>query len=230
MSNILPTDTRPESKVVFCKKLSSYAIKGNQITLSCGVRFSPVVRMLQSDMKMFYPSLVGIPGTVGGMVCQNASCFDDEIASAFLQCRLLSLTDKRIIQLNREEMRFSYRSSILKDKRFILLDATFSLHDGDARSIMSRAIEKRKTVMPEGPSLGSVFLRENGISIGYLLDKLGQKGRKFGGIAISEKHAGILINQNKGTATDFKNAVSVLSDLIYQNYGFIPKLEVEYLK
>ena len=229
MSNILPTDHRAKQKVIFTERIKRVILKPGEVTLSCGVRFSRIIYALYKDKKMFYPSLIGIPGLVGGMICQNASCFGDEISSNFLFARVYSVHERKILSLNRDDMHFVYRSSLLKDRRCVLLDATFTISDGDATKTIHDAVRQRKSYMPEGPSLGSVFLRSNNCSIGLLLDRLGQKGRTFGGIAVSTRHAGILINTGKGTAKEYKEAVCDLQLLIQKNFGFIPQREIEYL-
>ena len=229
MSNILPTDQRAQQKVIFTEKLNHVLFKGREIHLSCGVRFSRIIHALYKDKKVFYPSLIGIPGLVGGMICQNASCFGDEISSNFLFAKVYSVRDGEILLLNREDMKFLYRSSLLKERNYVLLNASFSVFDGDATQTIQNAVRKRKLSMPEGPSLGSVFLRSNDQSIGYLLDRLGQKGRTFGGIAVSSRHAGVLINTGNGTAREYKDAVRNLQMLIQTNFGFIPDCEIEYL-
>ncbi len=229
MSNVLPPDGRANKKIIFCEKLNDISYQGHSITLSPGVRFSRIIWRLHKDNKLFYPSLIGVPGMVGGMVYQNASCFEDEISSSFLSANIYSLEDRRVYRLNAKEMAFSYRTSILKQRKLVLLNATFSLQDGCAEQTIKNAVKKRRMTMPEGPSLGSVFLRKDNISVGFLLDRLGQKGREFGGIAVSQKHAGVLINKKNGTASDFKKAVIALQALIKEHYDFVPECEVEFL-
>ena len=229
MSNILPTDDKPKSNLVFCKRLCNVTYSGNKITLSCGVRLSRMIFRLAKEGKVLFPSLIGVPGLVGGMLVQNASCYDDEMASQFLSCRVYSITEKKIYRLTRKDMIFGYRTSILKKKPYILLDANFSVLDGDAIPRIHEVTQKRRKTMPEGPSLGSVFLRHNGMSIGYLLDKAGQKGRMFGDIAVSQRHAGVLINKGRGSARDYQGAVFHLSKIIEEHYGFKPICEIEFL-
>ena len=229
MSNILPPDTYAQNKVIFTHKICDVKYQKDTITLSCGVKFSRLILGLCKDDKIFYPSLIGIPGLVGGMVCQNASCYGDEISSAFLWAELYSTKEKKIVRFDKSDMNFSYRSSVLKMRELVLLNATFAVRDGNASDIIKVAVQKRKAAMPQEPSLGSVFLRRQDVSIGYLLDRLGQKGRQFGGISVSKKHAGVLINHNGGTSSEYRLAVSVLQKLIQENYGFTPDTEVEFL-
>lgn len=57
------------------------------------------------------------------------------------------------------------------------------------------------------------YPQENGqikLAAGWLIDQCGFKGKKYGGAAVHEKQALVLINQNHATATD----VQVLSDWI----------------
>ena len=230
MSNILPTDGKASSKVIFCERIRDITVSFSMISLGCGNRMSSVILSLAKDQKVLLPSLVGIPGMVGGMVAQNASCFGEELASSFVYATLYSALDKKVIRLNREEMGFAYRTSILKREKMVLLNAAFDISDGNAISTIESVRKRRQATAPEGPSLGSVFLKHNDMSIGRLLDELKQKGRSFGGISVSRKHAGVLINSGCGTASEYKEAVFALQEIVRQNYGFVPQREIIYLR
>ena len=101
-------------------------------------------------------------------------------------------------------MQFSYRHSLLHDKRFILLYAEFELKRApleDIKALMERNLTFRKTVQPSlaNPNAGSVFKNPENDSAGRLLDKAGVKEFEAPNVKIWEKHANFIVN--KGDAT-----------------------------
>jgi UDP-N-acetylmuramate dehydrogenase len=165
------------------------------------------------------------------MIFQNASCYGRELSECFFCARVYDPEQRKIRIFSRDEMHFSYRESILKHSPYVILDADFHFLNktGDPLQAIRVAAQKRRVTAPEAPSLGSVFLKHEGISIGMLLDRLFQKGRRFGNIAVSRNHAGILVNLGSGTCKEFMAAINALSDLIYRHHGFYPSCEIEFL-
>ena len=231
-SNLLAKDGLLKTKVIFTDHLNAVSPIDNGVCLGAGTRFSRIIFRMAKEGKSLLPELIGVPGSVGGMVCQNASCYHREISDCFRSARVYDPEQKCVLRLSRDEMKFSYRDSILKKRDYILLDAEFSfLNNGsDPISIIREVTKKRRARAPEGPSLGSVFLRHENRSVGELLDHLGQKGRRFGGISVSCRHCGVLINKNNATCEDYLYAVNLLSQLVFSQYGFMPKTEIELLE
>jgi UDP-N-acetylmuramate dehydrogenase len=102
---------------------------------------------------------IGLPWSVWGAVYGNAGCFGLETESNFLDCEVVDLeTGKRRI-FEKKDMRFSYRSSLLKEtSRYFLVKARFDL---------SKKVEKyhsdvdtidfRENQQPKGHSCWSFF-------------------------------------------------------------------------
>lgn len=231
-SNILASDHQIKTKIIFTERLSRKELIPNGVRLQSGVRMSREIYRFSKLGKNLLAQLIGVPGSVGGMIYQNASCFGREIAECFLRARVYDYVKQKIYIFSREQMAFGYRDSALKHQPLVLLDADFRFLSDvfEPMNIIRDVTKRRKKHAPEGPSLGSVFLKHEGISIGYLLDMLSQKGRRFGSIMVSMCHAGVLVNTGRGTQKEFKEAISALSNLIYSHYGFYPKEEIEYLE
>ena len=58
-----------------------------------------------------------------------------------------------------------------------------------------------------------------------LIDQTGLKGFRIGGAAVSEKHAGFVVNVGEATAEDVKNLLKEVSDRVYAAQGI--RLEPE---
>lgn len=172
----------------------------------------------------------GIPGTIGGAVYMNAGAYKEDMASIIKKVKLLDENDN-IIELNKEELEFGYRKSILQSKKYVCLEATFLLDYGNIDEIMA-LIEKRKqkrieTQPLEYPSAGSVFRNpENGFAW-QLIDDIGYKGKRIGDAMVSEKHANFIINVGNANGSDIKELIDEIKNKVKDKYNIDLKVEQE---
>ena len=170
----------------------------------------------------------GIPGTVGGGVYMNAGAYGGEICQVAESVEVMDFSGA-IRTLSNAEMGFSYRHSVLEDEGGIVISATFALIPGvseDIRARMKELMGKRSASQPlDLPSAGSAFKRPVGGYAAALIDQAGLKGYQVGGAAISTKHAGFAVNLGGATASDVKNLLTQVSDMVYENSGI--RLEPE---
>ena len=128
-----------------------------------------------------------------------------------------------------EEIGFSYRHSILEDKPAIVLSAVFALQPRNTDEIKAQMRElmgKRSASQPlDLPSAGSAFKRPVGGYAAALIDQAGLKGFRIGAAAVSEKHAGFVVNLGGATAQDVKCLLEQVSDKVFKNSGI--RLEPE---
>lgn len=170
----------------------------------------------------------GIPGTVGGGVYMNAGAYGGEISQICHSVTVMDMNgDLKIYSA--DDMQFSYRHSRLEDEGGIVVSVAFLLEKKDEKEIratMQDLLNKRKTSQPlEYPSAGSAFKRPVGGYAAALIDQAGLKGFQIGGAAVSEKHAGFVVNLGDATANDVKQLLVSVSDKVYENTQI--KLEPE---
>ena len=92
---------------------------------------------------------------------------------------------------------------------------------------MERLTDLRELKQPlEYPSCGSVFKRPLGHFAGQLISEAGLKGHRIGGVEVSEKHAGFMINVDKGTAQDYENLIAYVIERVRENSGITLEREV----
>ena len=170
----------------------------------------------------------GIPGTVGGGVYMNAGAYGGEISQVCTRVEVMDMAGNLRI-FSREEMAFSYRHSRLEDEGGIVVSTVFALTPKpteEIRAAMQDLMARRSASQPlELPSAGSAFKRPVGGYAAALIDSAGLKGHRIGNAAVSEKHAGFVVNLGGATAEDVKNLLFDVSERVFRESGI--RLEPE---
>jgi UDP-N-acetylmuramate dehydrogenase len=161
----------------------------------------PLMRLSSQLSNLSYTGLefaAGIPGTIGGAVAMNAGAHGNEI-SEIVQVVYTINREGLITKIDRQDIEFEYRSSNLKD---IIIAAGLKLRLANKELVTEKrksCLEYRKSTQPlTMPSAGSVFVNiknDQGETIhaAQLLDSLGLKGEKVGGVQFSTLHANWLV-------------------------------------
>lgn len=176
---------------------------------------------------------VGLPGTIGGAVVNNAGAFGGEIAKLLTEAEILG-PDGDVHQVPVAWFDFHYRCSKLKGagQRWLVLKATFQLRPGNPDHLKTKAAEyteRRRRTQPPGKTLGSTFKNPPGDYAGRLIEAAGLKGTRRGGLVISEHHANFFINEGGGTAADFRALVALVQTTVYEQFGVMLEPEIEIL-
>lgn len=170
----------------------------------------------------------GIPGSVGGGVYMNAGAYGGEIKDVCTRVRILDRAGNAR-WISREEAAFSYRHSAIEDNPWIVVAAEFELQprpEEQIRARMQELMTKRRTSQPlELPSAGSAFKRPAAGYAAALIDQAGLKGFRIGGAAVSEKHAGFVVNLGGATARDVQELLREVSNRVFDATGI--RLEPE---
>jgi UDP-N-acetylmuramate dehydrogenase len=164
----------------------------------------------------------GIPGTLGGAVAMNAGAYGGEIKDCIVEATVLD--DKcNIKTLGVDELDLSYRNSVILKKGYVVLEAKFRFRKGDKDSIKETMLDlnmRRKEKQPlEYPSAGSTFKRPEGYFAGKLIMDSGLAGFSVGGACVSEKHCGFVINKDSATASDIRELINKVDEIVYDKYN-----------
>lgn len=150
-------------------------------------------------------ALRGIPGTVGGAVTMNAGAYGTEMIDVLKSVDVITKEGK-LLTLTPGELKLGYRYSIVPEKEYVVVSATFALKKGDKKEInalMADYQQRRKDKQPiDKASAGSTFKRPEGHFAGKLIEDCGLRGYKHGGAMVSEKHCGFVINDGTARAAD----------------------------
>lgn len=170
-----------------------------------------------------------IPGSLAGAVVGNAGAHGLEISNIFESADVyFPVSDKRIT-LSLSDMRFSYRNSLLKSSDAVVLGVSLRLRERSRDAIKddlrSFILARRKT-QPNLPSLGCIFKRSGDISAGYYIDKSGLKGTVVGGAAVSDIHAGFIVNTGGAVASDVLMLMSICKNKVRERFGVLLEEEI----
>ncbi|ODJ60162.1 UDP-N-acetylmuramate dehydrogenase [Brochothrix thermosphacta] len=229
-SNLIIRDGGIRGIVLYLMNLTEITYENNTLTAQTGAAIIDVSREAHKLSLAGLEFACGIPGSVGGALHMNAGAYGGETKDVLNRALVLTASGE-LIELDRQTLEegASYRHSIIADKNYIVLEADFLLTPDAEETIaakMANFTEQRESRQPlEYPSCGSVFKRPEGRFVGPMIQEAGLQGHTIGGVQVSLKHAGFMVNINQGTATDYIDLIAHVQKVIHQNYNV--KLEPE---
>ena len=231
-TNLLITDGALERIVVQMGDNMAAVTQPDATHLSAGAGI-PLARLAQAALGCGLAGLEfahGIPGSLGGAVSMNAGAYGGEMKQVLKSATVLT-QDGEVKTLSLEELKLGYRTSIVAEKGYVVLEAVISLEKGDEEAIrtyMEELKEKRVTKQPlEYPSAGSTFKRPEGYFAGKLIEDAGLRGFRVGNAQVSEKHCGFVINRGGATAAEVVSLMEQVADKVEESAGVRLEPEVK---
>lgn len=229
-SNLLVADEGIRCAVIkLGQRTGSITAQGDMLVCEAGAQLSSACLAAQSAGLSGLEFAYGIPGTVGGAVFMNAGAYGGEIKDVFFSADSFTQTGPQTIP--ESDAAFSYRRSIFSENNAVIASVCFRLHKGDSREIENKMQElmlRRRDKQPlEFPSAGSVFKRPEGYYAGTLIEHCGLKGRRCGGAAVSDKHAGFIVNLGGATAADVLALIDTIRNEVLQKTGVTLEPEIK---
>ena len=228
-SNIIVRDGGIEGFVIMFDHFHDVRVNGYVIEAEAGAKLIDVTHVARYHSLTGFEFACGIPGSIGGAVYMNAGAYGGEIAHILQSCKVLT-PEGEIKTLTAEELAFGYRHSKIQETGDVVISAKFALAPGNYDQIdqeMARLTHLRELKQPlEYPSCGSVFKRPVGHFAGQLISEAGLKGHRIGGVEVSEKHAGFMINVDHGTAKDYEDLIAHVIATVEKSAGVTLEREV----
>ena len=228
-SNIIVRDSGIEGFVIMFDHFHDIRVNGYVIEAEAGAKLIDVTHVARYHSLTGFEFACGIPGSIGGAVYMNAGAYGGEIAHILQSCKVLT-PEGEIKTLTAEELAFGYRHSKIQETGDVVISAKFALAPGNYDQIdqeMARLTHLRELKQPlEYPSCGSVFKRPVGHFAGQLISEAGLKGHRIGGVEVSEKHAGFMINVDHGTAKDYEDLIAHVIATVEKSAGVTLEREV----
>lgn len=228
-SNIIVRDSGIEGFVIMFDHFHDVRVNGYVIEAEAGAKLIDVTHVARYHSLTGFEFACGIPGSIGGAVYMNAGAYGGEIAHILQSCKVLT-PEGEIKTLTAEELAFGYRHSKIQENGDVVISAKFALAPGNYDQIdqeMARLTHLRELKQPlEYPSCGSVFKRPVGHFAGQLISEAGLKGHRIGGVEVSEKHAGFMINVDHGTAKDYEDLIAHVIATVDKSAGVTLEREV----
>lgn len=232
-SNLLVSDTGvPGAVIQIYRNMSEITVVDETIVAQAGASLSQVAKVALNAKLGGVEFAAGIPGTVGGAVVMNAGAYGSEMKDVVTKVLVISRSGDLMI-LQKDDLQMDYRTSIIKQKKYIVLETTLSLQRADCEVIqakMNELKEKRVSKQPlEYPSAGSTFKRPEGCFAGKLIMEAGLRGLSVGDAQVSEKHCGFVINKGEATAVDVMQLMKDVNDKVKEQYGIELEPEIQLL-
>lgn len=230
-SNLLVSDEGFRGVILqIGSRLCAYEKEQGVWKVQAGAMLTKIAKEMAKEGYKGMEFAVGIPGTVGGAVTMNAGAYGGEIKDTIVKVVVVDKNGE-VITLSKEELQLGYRTSVIAKEGYVVLEAEFSLEQGDTEEIMKICNENTKARVEkqplEYPSAGSTFKRPEGYFAGKLIMDAGLRGFSVGDAQVSEKHCGFLINKGNATASDMCQLIEHVQKVVKENYGVTLETEVK---
>lgn len=198
-------------------------IDGAQLTAGAANRLSSVAKTAARKGLSGLEFASGIPGSLGGGIFMNAGAYGGEMKDIVKSVTAVSSDGMKVRTFQADDMKMSYRHSILQENGYIATSIVMTLKKGDPEEISARMAElmkQRNEKQPVSyPSAGSFFKRPDGYFVGKLVQDAGLKGASIGGAQVSELHSGFIINTGDATTADILELMRMVQDKVYSQFG-----------
>jgi len=229
-SNLLVNDKDINAFVITtARAIKDLKITNNIIHADSGVMLGKLVKESMKHKLTGLESLAGVPGTLGGALKMNAGAWGSEISNYLTSVEIVDINGS-VKTLKPIDLNFGYRSSSFSSEYFIL-SAQFKLKSSSKENIKikkAKASDGRKKTQPlKYRSAGSVFKNpRSNLAAGFLIEKSGLKGTKYGDAEISTHHANFFINHGNAKASDVAFLIRLSRKTVYEKYGIMLDLEL----
>lgn len=229
-SNLLVSDNGYDGVVLKLEgEFSEIHTDGLKLVSGAGVSLAKAAKTAMEEGLTGMEFASGIPGTLGGAIVMNAGAYDGEMKQIVKEVTVMD-QEGNILVLDNETMEFGYRTSVIKNRPFIVLSAELMLQEGKREEIKAKMddfAERRREKQPlEYASAGSTFKRPEGYFAGKLIMDAGLRGFSIGGAQVSEKHCGFIINTGNASATDISELIAEVQDRVKEQFGVMLEPEV----
>ncbi len=245
-------------RITHSAQRTSSKLSVEDVTSEAGAITAMVARQSVDAGLTGFEWAIGVPGTVGGAVYGNAGCYGGEMKDVVVSVDAYRIKDRARVTIPNAECGFGYRTSMFKHEPHVILSCDLQLAmtqdvtAGKAR--MAEIMQKRKASQPlEQSSAGCVFknfeisdpsaleilsrsveipeaMKASGkISVGWLIDQAGMRGKSVGDVEVSMKHGNFFVNKGKARAQDVLALISLVKMKVRDDLGIEMQEEVQLL-
>src|SRR6267154_2443391 len=151
-TNLLIADAGVEGLVLRVVNRDHH-IDGRIVRAGAGLKMMRLARLVADAGLRGFEFAIGVPGTVGGAVYQNAGCWGKEVREVLVEARGFQPgADRRT--WSPQDLAFGYRTSALRAgplRGSLVIDATIKLERGDgeeAKRLMTKLTNERSQTQP----------------------------------------------------------------------------------
>ena len=168
--------------------------------------------------------IIDIPGTIGGGIIMNASFRGTGLRKPLSKVKIIT-PEGDIKELTKEECKLTNRGSMLKDKKYIVIEAIFNLTKGDPMIIQKKMTNNTKMRYEKQPmyfgSAGS-FFQWNYNKHGSIYEKYKESNLvsyRIGNSMIYTYNIAFIVNLGNATASNVMEIVEHITKIMKDRYN-----------
>lgn len=232
-SNLLVSDKGYQGVVLSIGSgMARIQVTGTQMQVEAGALLPQVAHAAAQKGLSGLEFAAGIPGSIGGAIVMNAGAYDGEMKQIVKSVTVLNSAGEEM-ELDNETMEFGYRTSIIRNRPFVVTNVLLELTEGDPEQILAKGeaynARRREKQPLEFPSAGSTFKRPEGYYAGKLIMDSGLRGFRIGGAQIAEKHCGFVVNVGNATSADVREVIQETVEQVKEHFGVDLEPEIVFL-
>ncbi len=229
-TNTLIYDGNLDISFVSLKKLQKISVEEKNkdfdlVRVESGLDLDDLIKFMEENNYTGLENITGIPGSVGGLVNMNGGAYGTEIFDCIEEVEVCK-NDGKIEKIKTKDLHFKYRTTEIKENKWIVISALFKFKFGFDRAASEDKREQRKVKHPlDLPNLGSTFKNPEGKFAARLISDAGLKGYQVGGARISDKHPNFVTNIGNATFKDVISVIEHVKEVVFEKFNI--KLETE---
>lgn len=229
-TNTLIYDGNLDISFVSLKRLQKISIEEKNkdfdlVRVESGLDLDDLIKFMEENNYTGLENITGIPGSVGGLVNMNGGAYGTEIFDCIEEVEVCK-NDGKIEKIKTKDLHFKYRTTEIKENKWIVISALFKFKFGFDRAASEDKREQRKVKHPlDLPNLGSTFKNPEGKFAARLISDAGLKGYQVGGARISDKHPNFVTNVGNATFNDVISVIEHVKEVVFEKFNI--KLETE---
>jgi len=192
---------------------------------------SDISKSLYDNGQTLWKRFIWLPWSIWWAVVWNAWCFWLETENNFLEVEVLNIETGKTMILNKKEMAFEYRSSIIKKTgNYFVVKVKFDLstivekYASDVDNLYFREYKQ-----PKGNTCGSFFKNPSKDSSAWsLIEQSWLKWKEIWWTMFSNKHANFLMNNGEAWYKDLLNLVNLAQSEVKNkfNIDLVPEIKI----
>ncbi len=215
-ANNLLISNNPPKLAILSDKFDYIIQKDTKLIVGAATSSGKLLTFCRKNNIANFEFLAKLPGTIGGLTKMNGGLKEWEIFNY-----IDSLTTQNGI-FKKEDISYSYRESKIDG---IIFEVVFNIEYGFSKEKQDLFISMRDN-QPLLPSAGSCFKNPKDNSAGYLIENVGLKGHKIGGMQFSAVHANFLVNLGGGTIDDATELIQLAQKKVSDKFDINLELEI----
>jgi len=234
-TNTLIDDGYLDISFISLKDFQNITVEGKTdeydlVRVEAGLDLDDLIDYMEKNDYTGLENITGIPGSVGGLVNMNGGAYGTEIFDCIEEVEICD-SEGEIKKLKKSELTFKYRTTEIKEKKWIVVSALFKFKRGFDKECAEDKRNQRETKHPlDYPNLGSTFKNPEGTFAAQLISDAGLKEYRVGDAQVAFKHPNFIINLGNAKFSDVMEVIAHVKKVVSEKFNINLETEIIILK